>query len=134
MMLLDTSAVLGYLQDEPGCEMVAAEILTGQASMCVVNQTEVLSKLCDKGMSRADAQKALSKLALLAEPFTADTALEAARLRPLTREHGLSLGDRACLAAASLRQCAVLTGDRDWLYIADAVGLKIISFRPPPAH
>ena len=130
MMLLDSSAVLGYLQGEPGCEIVAAEILTGQASICVVNQTEVLSKLCDRGMSWPDAQTAFAKLALLAEPFTTDTALEAARLRPLTREHGLSLGDRACLAVANLRQCAVLTGDRDWLLIAKAVGLKIISFRP----
>ena len=130
MILLDTSAVLGYLQQEPGWEIVASEILAGHASICVVNQTEVLSKLCDKGMSWPDAQKAFSKLALLAEPFTADTALEAARLRPLTREHGLSLGDRACLAAARLRQCAVLTGDRDWLLIAIAVGLEITSFRP----
>ena len=130
MILLDTSAVLGYLQNEPGWEIVASEILAGHASICVVNQTEVLSKLCDKGMSWPDAQKALSKLALLAEPFTADTALEAARLRPLTREHGLSLGDRACLAAARLRQCTVLTGDRDWLFVANAVGLKITSFRP----
>ena len=130
MILLDTSAVLGYLQNEPGWEIVASEILAGHASICVVNQTEVLSKLCDRGMSWPDAQKALSKLALLAEPFTADTALEAARLRPLTREHGLSLGDRACLAAARLRQCAVLTGDRDWLLIAIAVGLEITSFRP----
>lgn len=130
MILLDTSAVLGYLQQKPGWEIVASEILAGHASICVVNQTEVLSKLCDKGMSWPDAQKALSKLALHAEPFTADTALEAARLRPLTREHGLSLGDRACLAAARLRQCAVLTGDRDWLLIANAVGLEIISFRP----
>lgn len=39
-------------------------------------------------------------------------------------------GDRACLAAARLRQCAVLTGDRDWLHIANAVGLEIISLRP----
>ena len=130
MMLLDSSAVLGYLQGEPGWEIVASEILTGQASICVVNQTEVLSKLCDRGMGWPDAQMALGKLALLAEPFTIDTALEAARLRPLTRACGLSLGDRACLAVASLRQCAVLTGDRDWLLIANAVGLKITSFRP----
>ena len=130
MMLLDTSAVRGYLQNEPGCEQVASEILTGQASICVVNQTEVLSKLCDKGMGWADAQKTLSKLALLSEPFTLEMALEAARLRPLTRSYGLSLGDRACLAAARIRQCAVLTGDRDWLHIADTVGLKIHSFRP----
>jgi ribonuclease VapC len=133
MILLDTSAVLGYLQNEPGCERVGAEILTGQASISVVNQTEVLSKLCDWGMGLQDAQKALGKLALLTEPFTPETALDAARLRPLTRKHGLSLGDRACLATARLRQLSVLTGDRPWLNIADALNLKIVSFRPP-AH
>ena len=133
MMLLDTSAVLGYLQSEPGWEIIAAEIVTGTACICVVNQTEVLSKLCDKGMDWQDAQKAFNKLALLPEPFTAATALDAARLRPLTREYGLSLGDRACLAAARLRQCPVLTGDRDWLKVASALELDITSFRPP-AH
>ena len=96
--------MLGYLQGEPGCEIVASEILTGQASICVVNQTEVLSKLCDKGMGWPDAQKALGKLALLAEPFTSGAALEAARLRPLTRgpeNHLIPLGGP--LRLASLR-------------------------------
>ena len=130
MILLDTSAVLGYLQNEPGWERVAAEILTGQASISVVNQTEVLSKLCDWGMGLQDADKALGKLALVTQPFTPEIALDAARLRPLTREHGLSLGDRACLATARLRELPVLTGDRAWLNVADALGLKIISFRP----
>ena len=133
MMLLDTSAVLGYLNCEPGWEAVASEILNGQAGISVVNQTEVLSKLCDWGMALQDAQRAVNKLALQAEPFTMETALEAARLRALTREHGLSLGDRACLATASLRQYPVLTGDRPWLKVAQALSLDIKTFRPP-AH
>ena len=133
MILLDTSAVLGYLQSEPGWELIAAEILTGQACISLVNQTEVLSKLCDWGMSWQEAQKALGKLALLTEPFSPETAQEVARIRPLTREHGLSLGDRACLATARLRQLPVLTGDRPWLKVAGALELKISSFRPP-AH
>jgi PIN domain nuclease of toxin-antitoxin system len=130
MILLDASAVLGYLQNEPGWETIATEILTGQAHISVVNQAEVLGKLSDWGMSWQDAQKALSKLALRLELFTLETALESARLRPLTRVQGLSLGDRACLATARLRQCPVLTGDRSWLKVADALGLKITSFRP----
>ena len=131
MMLLDTSAVLGYLNGEPGWEAIASEILSGQAGISVVNQTEVLSKLCDWGMAWPDAQKAVGKLALQAEPFTLETALEAARMRALTREHGLSLGDRACLATASLRQYQVLTGDRPWLKVAQLLSLDIRSFRPP---
>jgi ribonuclease VapC len=130
MMLLDASAVLGYLQSEPGADQIATVILTGQARICVVNQTEVLSKLLDWGIDWQDAQKALSQLALVTEPYSPDIAFEAARLRPLTRAQGLSLGDRACLATARLKNLVVLTGDRPWLQLAPALGVKIESFRP----
>jgi PIN domain nuclease of toxin-antitoxin system len=130
MMLLDASAVLGLLQAEPGWEMVEAEIASGHAILNVVNQAEVLSKLCEWGMDLPDAQLALAKLALPCEPFTPDMALEAARLRPLTRALGLSLGDRACLATARCLQCPVLTGDRPWLTLMLPLGLDIRCFRP----
>lgn len=133
MILLDASTVLAYLNNETGKETIEAVLLTGDACISVVNLTEVLSKLCDWGMSLETARQAFDKLALKLEPFTAETALETARLRPLTREHGLSLGDRACLATASLRHCPVLTGDRPWLHVAQALNLDIQCFRPP-AH
>ena len=130
MMLLDTSAVLGYLSNEPGQELVEGALLSGQACISHVNQAEVIGKLLDWGLSFEEAQQAVSKLALAAEPFSPEVALETARLRPLTRAHGLSLGDRTCLATARLRQHQVLTGDRDWLKLADTLGLTIVSFRP----
>ena len=130
MMLLDASAVLGLLQAEPGWEMVAAEITSGRAAISAVNQVEVLSKLSDRGMGLPEAQLALAKLALPCEPFTPDMALKAARLRPLTRALGLSLGDRACLATAQCLHHPVLTGDRPWLKLAAALGLDIRCFRP----
>lgn len=129
-MLLDTSAVLGYLKNEPGKELIESALLTGQACISHVNQAEVISKLLDWGLSFDEAQQALGKLALASEPFSTETAHETARLRPLTRAHGLSLGDRACLATARLRQHQVLTGDRDWLKLANTLGLTIVSFRP----
>ncbi|HNV61148.1 MAG TPA: type II toxin-antitoxin system VapC family toxin [Rhodoferax sp.] len=130
MMVLDSSAVLGYLNGEPGTDMVATHILSGQACILAVNQTEVLSKLSDWGMPMEDACAAVAKLALQVIPFTAELAIEAARLRQPTRAQGLSLGDRACLALARQRQCAVLTGDRPWLDLAEALGLQILTFRP----
>lgn len=132
MILLDTSAVLGYLNDEPGREIVATTMVSGEARISLVNQTEVLSKLCDWGMSFENAEKALGKLAIPLEAFTAETALEAARLRSLTKAHGLSLGDRACLATARLSKFDVLTGDRTWLQVAQILSLHITSFRPDP--
>lgn len=130
MMLLDASAVLGFLNDEPGKEIIETALMTGDACISLVNQAEVLSKLMDWGMSQDDAVQVLRKLALITEPFEAGTANETARLRTLTREYGLSLGDRACLATARLRQHTVLTGDRPWLKLVEPLGLEIISFRP----
>ena len=86
--------------------------------------------LCEWGMDLPDAQLALDKLALPCEPFTPDMAREAARLRPLTRALGLSLGDRACLATAKCLQHPVLTGQRPWLTLAVPLGLDIRCFRP----
>lgn len=133
MILLDASVVLGYLNNEPGKESIESVLLTGEACISVVNLTEVISKLCDWGMRWETAKETFDKLALKLEPFTVETSLETARLRPLTRELGLSLGDRACLATASLRHYPVLTGDRPWLHAAQALGLDIKIFRPP-AH
>ena len=130
MMVLDSSAVLGYLNGEPGTDMVATHILGGQACILCVNQTEVLSKLSDWGMPMQDACATVAKLALQVIPFTAELATEAARLRQRTRVQGLSLGDRACLALARQRQCAVLTGDRLWPDLAEALGLQILTFSP----
>lgn len=112
MTVLDSSAVLGFLTGEPGTDMVAAYILGGQACILTVNQTEVLSKLNDWGMPMKDACAAVAKLALQVIPFTAELATGAARLRLPTRAQGLTLGDRACMALARQRQCAVVTGDR----------------------
>ena len=132
MILLDASAILGYLNDEPGKETIETLLLQGDACISVVNVAEVITKLCDWGMSAEEGQAIMDKLALHIEPFTPDIARETARLRPLTRELGLSLGDRACLATASVCRYSVVTGDRPWLKLATTLALDIINFRPMP--
>jgi PIN domain nuclease of toxin-antitoxin system len=51
-------------------------------------------------------------------------------MRPVTRAHGLSLGDRLCLAAAQRLKAQVHTADRAWLDVADALQLDIRCIRP----
>lgn len=46
--------------------------------------------------------------------FDQEQALLAANLRKHTKAHGLSLGDRACLALAKSLQATVLTADKVW--------------------
>lgn len=130
MMLLDSSAVLAYLQREPGWETVEPVLLADQACISTVNLAEAIAKLSDWGVGFETAIQILHPLALQHLPFDEALALEAARIRPLTRTQGLSLGDRACLATARRENLPVLTADRPWLTLRDTLGLDIRCIRP----
>jgi ribonuclease VapC len=116
--VLDASALLAYLRDESGAERVADEIATG-AAISTVNLGEVLSRVADRGADPARVARQMTDRGLLdgaiaVEPFTTADAIEVARLRPLTRNQGLSLGDRACLALAKRFDASVVTADTAW--------------------
>lgn len=63
------------------------------------------------------------------EPIAEDGAF-AGQLRAATRRHGLSPGDRLCLAAAHRLGCPALTADRPWPDLATPPGLDIRCIRP----
>lgn len=116
--ILDASAMLAYLRDEPGADLVAAAVAAG-AAISTVNVGEVLSRVADRDADPARVARQMTDRGLLdgaiaVEPFTTADAVEVARLRPLTRDLGLSLGDRACLALARRLDAPVLTADSAW--------------------
>lgn len=116
--MLDASALLAYLGNETGADLVADAIADG-TRISAVNLAEALSTLATGGRDPADVVSELTERGLLdgaitVEPFTMADATEAARLRPLTRSAGLSLADRACLAVARRLAPAVLTADQTW--------------------
>ena len=53
----------------------------------------------------------------------------AGALREATRSSGLSLGDRACLALGLAEGVPVVTVDRKWADVSEAVGVEIIPAR-----
>ncbi len=59
-------------------------------------------------------------------PFDANQAVAAAALRAATRSHGLSFGDRACLALAQSTGLPVLTADRAWRGVGLDVDIEVI--------
>lgn len=111
-VVLDASAVLALLQHEPGRDEVIRH-LRG-AYLSTVNLAEVLAKMADYGVPLDEAGRRLKPLPLHLVPLDAPQAQASAALRPLTRAHGLSLGDRACLALAQTVQGTVLTTERAW--------------------
>lgn len=127
--VLDASAVIAFLRNEPGADVVQ-QVLQKHAIISSVNLVEVLTKLLDKGASLELARSTLDKLELEVVALDAHAAHQTAWLRTNTRHLGLSLGDRACLALAVTLNATVLTADRPWLTLADALGLDIRSIRP----
>lgn len=129
--MLDASALLAYLRDEPGAEVVAEAIADG-AVVSTVNLAEVLSRTADRGVDSAKLAAQLRESGLLGgaitvEQFTVDDAIEVGRLRPMTRDAGLSLGGRACLALARRLDTSALTADTAW---GDAVhGVELLQIR-----
>ena len=111
--VLDASAVLALLGDEPGADRVAAAVEDG-ATIGAVNLAEVLTKLSDFGMPPSAAEDVLEGLGLEVVAFDGGSARAAAALRASTRARGLSLGDRAALALATALGAPVLTTDRAW--------------------
>lgn len=84
-----------------------------------MNLAEVLSKLADAGKDPEQANRELRGAqgdvgALVVEPLGEHDCVEVARLRPKTRDLGLSLADRACLALTKRLGVPVLTADRTW--------------------
>ena len=124
--VLDASALLTLLFEEPGASTVADVIAEG-AAVSTVNLSEVAAVLV---RNERDPDSILRRVAgqVTVEAFTREDALAAAALWARTRAIGLSLGDRACLALAKRLGVPAVTADREWNTID--VGITIRLVRP----
>ena len=122
--VVDASAILALVRGEAGADV--ARVRISRSVVSTVNVAEVGTKLVDWGMSRAGLRRVILNLGLDVRPFDADQAVAAAALRAATRSHGLSLGDRACLALAQSTGLPVLTADRAWRGVGVDVEVEVI--------
>ena len=126
-VVLDASAVLAVILEEPGAEVVVEALRSGTV-MSAVNVAEVASRLHQDGWTESEAAFVFDNLGIEVLPFDREVALMSGRYRTLTSRLGLRLGDRACLATGRVEECPVLTADRSWLKIGIA-GLDIRTIR-----
>ena len=124
--VLDASAILALLQAEPGQDAVMAHVERGACLISAVNVTEVLTRLIDRGMHQSDAETALDALELEVVAFDDAAARACAALRAGTRQHGLSIGDRACLALTRQRKSVAVTADRVWGLLDCGIRIELI--------
>lgn len=109
-VVLDASALLAVMNSEPGADIVRASLVG--ALMSAVNYSEVMKKTIERNVA-VDSLHALVKTASIdIIPFDTLLAEASAELYPLTKAHGMSFADRACLALGIHRKLIVLTAEK----------------------
>jgi PIN domain nuclease of toxin-antitoxin system len=131
--VLDASAVLAFLQEEPGTEEVESR-LDGSV-LPSVNLAEVLARITADATDDDAAEETIGTLHDLGvhiEPiFSPAHAATAARLHRTARHLGLSLGDRACLAvtAHAPAERYALTADQAWTRLPAETDITVVAIR-----
>lgn len=122
--VLDASALLAIVHNEPGADLVRASL--AGALMSAVNYSEVLKKCFERGVPTEPLISLTRAAYLEIVPFDVELAKSSAELFLPTKQHGLSFADRACLALGIQRQCQVLTSERRMGKVALSVKVKLI--------
>ena len=121
--ILDASATLAVILEEPGADVVV-EALRSDAAMSTVNVAEVAARLHQDGWTESEVTLVFEALGIEILPFDQEAALLRGKFHTVTRRLGLGLGERACLATGRLEECPVLIADRSWQRL-DITGIDI---------
>jgi len=122
MAVLDASAILAWLQDEPGSDAVDGLLLHGVVS--AVNWSEVVQKARRHGRDPDETGALLEALGVtVADSTKQDAELAAALWRARTP---LSLADRFCIALGARLRTRVVTAEREWMKLDLDVDVTVI--------
>ena len=125
MLVLDASAVLAYLQQEPGMDAVRTALQEG-TTINTVNLAEVCAKLKGRGVEPRPIVERLKALGLDVTAFSEEDAMYSGEMVPKTQPLGLSLGDRACLASCRRLGAVALTAEKAWAQLELGIEVRLI--------
>ena len=122
--VLDASAVLALIKEEPGADRVADA--APRSMISTVNVSEAVAKLVEKGAAPDAAKGIVFSLPMQMADFDAWQAALAGMMWMRGKRAGLSFGDRACLALAESLGVPVLTADKQWKLFDSTIEIRFI--------
>jgi ribonuclease VapC len=126
-VILDASAVLAVILGEDGAESVLPYVHS--ANLAAVNLSETIAKLIEYKLTVEQAREQIGRLELNIHDFNLEQAERTAILKEHSKQFGLSLGDRACIALAQKLELPILTSDRRIVEAKSVLGIDIRQIR-----
>jgi PIN domain nuclease of toxin-antitoxin system len=123
-VVLDASALIAFLRNEPGADMVRQRL--PDSIISAMNYSEVLKKTIEVGGSIDAVRMHVNALPVSIIAFDIEQAVSTASLYPLTKPLGLSFADRACLALGIRSQAAVLTTEKKMAAVKAPVKVVLV--------
>jgi ribonuclease VapC len=124
-VVLDASAILAVIHQEPGHEKLTPEVLSAAVGS-TVNLAEVQGKLVSRGWTSDEAWEDATSPVQEILAFNEEHAQIAGDLITQTRHIGLSLGDRACLALGLSLKAPVYTAEKAWKGLKVRIPIHVI--------
>lgn len=125
--ILDASAVIAYIHDEPGSDIAEKYILSNNIISAVNFSEVIMFGYKENGPEFSNSIHEIYYMFGRIFELDEKQALVAAELFLLTRQYGLSFADRACLALGKIMNIPVITADKVWLKLD--IGVKVICIR-----
>jgi PIN domain nuclease of toxin-antitoxin system len=112
-IVFDSSVLIMLFAKEPGYETVRGHMRN--AIISTINIAEVYKYCIEvQNLSEDDCRNLIKLCGIKIIDFCEQQALISAKIIKNTKQYGLSLGDRGCIALATLKDCSILTCDKIW--------------------
>ena len=112
-IVFDSSALITLFAKELGYEFVRQNLR--YAIISSVNIAEVYKYCIEvQNLTEDDSINLIKLSGIKIIDFCKEQAIISAKIIKKTKQYGLSLGDRSCIALAIFKNCPILTCDKIW--------------------